>query len=80
MSENKTVVGHDYGAPNHEGVPGLYEPYVATAYKDGTCDFEKMPVVKGTAAQALAIAHARYKEVCTAFEDSDPLPQFETAA
>ncbi len=63
MSHKKTVVGHDYGAPNHEGVPGLYEPYVATAHSDGTCDFEKLPIHKGKATDALEIARKRYDEV-----------------
>lgn len=61
MGERR-VVGHDYGAPNHEGVPGLFEPYVATAYADGSCDFEKLPPVRGEAA-ALAAARTRYREV-----------------
>ncbi|MBP9668886.1 MAG: hypothetical protein KBE09_01195 [Candidatus Pacebacteria bacterium] len=79
MAINRAVIGHDYGAPHHEGVPGLFEPYVATAYSDGTCDFEKLPVYKGTAAQALSIAQTRFNEVCAAHDESTHVPQLKAA-
>lgn len=74
---NKTIVGRDYGAPNHEGVPNCYEPYVATAYSDLSVDFEKLPVMKGTREEALAIARKRHDEISAA--EAASLRALETA-